>query len=280
MVNELSTDTKGRELVLDQWADVLPFPEASDYADEIPGLVFRYRNGEVTEAADYAWIRPHPGAEGCICRWTHGPDHGQPTVVYKTYSVFRRWRFSPVFWVGSDISVHGIDHYTADPQRMFISLRFYSPSPGVSQVDYRGERHVAGRDPSWMPSLVPHQYSNPFPNASRSQGLHGELPVILGLMALSQGPGFYPPTQWQRRHWRGDPQINQGRLVCILPWERAGNIMPHENRFLHQLAEFSPGPNELPRGVVVQVCYDPENGEGATQEDISKFEWNSIAVKG
>lgn len=189
----------------------MPFQDASDY-DEIPGEVFHYRNGEVTKAHDCFWLREHVGGEGCIWRWTPGAEEAKPTEVYKTYSVFRRWRHSPIVWVGSDISARGIDPNGADPLRIFTGLRFDTLPPGVSRINYLGrERYVAGRDPSWMSSLVPQQYSNPFANAPDSQGLQGELPVILGLMALSAGPVFEPHIQWHRRHWRGDPQINQGR---------------------------------------------------------------------
>lgn len=207
-------DAGDRVPVLDLWGDALPFQDTRDYGQEIPGNVFHYRNGEVTSAPDYVWLRDCPGQDGCIWRWPPGESHqSYPIEVYKTYSIFRRWRHSPIFWVGSDISVHGIDPDLADPSRCFISLRFSSRSAGVSQVDYRGgERYVAGREPSWIASLVPPQYSNPFPDAPRSQGLQGELPVILGLMALSVDQTFQPPSQWVRKHWRPGAQTNQGRF--------------------------------------------------------------------
>lgn len=228
MVNELRTHDTGDGLERDLWNDVIPFSSPNDYAEEAPGRVFRYRNGEVTDVGqDYLWIRPGLGQEGCIWRWDARDQSSQPMDVYKTYSVFRCWRFNPIIWTGSDVSVPSTELPGA-PGAQFFSLHFRSPpggvseiwpsagpneavqSPSVSEIWPPAFRYVAGRDPSWMPSLVPQQYSNPFADAPRSQGLRGELPVILGMMALAQSQSlFCPPTQWRKRQWHRAPRTGE-----------------------------------------------------------------------
>ncbi|KAK1762186.1 hypothetical protein QBC33DRAFT_289854 [Phialemonium atrogriseum] len=272
VVNELRTHDTGDGLERDLWNDVIPFSSPNDYAEEAPGRVFRYRNGEVTDVGqDYLWIRPGRGQEGCIWKWDALDQSSQPMDVYKTYSVFRCWRFNPIIWTGSDVSVPSTERPGA-PGAQFFSLHFRSPpggvseiwpsagpneavqSPSVSEIWPPAFRYVAGRDPSWMPSLVPQQYSNPFADAPRSQGLRGELPVILGMMALAQSQSlFYPPTQWRKRQWHRAPQTGEEDL--------------------------NPGPDEAPRGVLVQICLDPQGGEGSTAADLHKFEWYTNVVK-
>lgn len=42
--------------------------------------------------------------------------------------------------------------------------------------------YAAGRDASWVGKLVPDSYTNPIPQAPKSDGLAGSLALILGLM--------------------------------------------------------------------------------------------------
>lgn len=77
-------------------------------------------------------------------------------------------------------------------------LFFHPPSqPGVSQAVHPDSpmepgpapcKYVAGASPSWIPSLVPRTYRNPY-NPAASAGLAGELPIVLGLMAFSEPAG-------------------------------------------------------------------------------------------
>ncbi|KAL1862603.1 hypothetical protein VTK73DRAFT_6730 [Phialemonium thermophilum] len=257
----------------DQWANPLPYSLPSYYGPETVGPVYRYRDGDVTLAHDYSWIRPRPHAPGCICRVD---DRGGvvPAVAYKTYSVFRCWRFLPFVWVPSDITV--VEETSAmttgdgssssagynnnnDDDIGFRPLRFSDgyqrygdalcSEPSISKIGFPGCLHVMGRGPSWMPSLVPASFSNPEASAPSSRGLTGELPVILGLMALSQWDRFDPVAQWRRGHWLGAPRYD---------------------------LENVPGPDEIPRGVLVQVCWDRDVGSA---ESIYDFEEWSVVVR-
>jgi hypothetical protein len=59
VVNELQIDFEplpGEEhLLTDQWLNPMPPQHAAAYVDEIRGTVFRYKNGAVSPARNYAW---------------------------------------------------------------------------------------------------------------------------------------------------------------------------------------------------------------------------------
>lgn len=59
VVNELQVDFEplpedGRPLT-DQWLNPMPPQHAAAYGDEIGGIVFRYKNGTVSQTHDYIW---------------------------------------------------------------------------------------------------------------------------------------------------------------------------------------------------------------------------------
>jgi hypothetical protein len=108
-------------------------------------------------------------------------------------------------------------------------LRFYhpergNPARGVSQATVGGGGHayVAGRNPGWIPNLVPSTFKHPREHHAddpaagerpppRSRGLGGELPVVLGLMTFAAGGGGVSDHQsavsraflGHNAYWRG-----------------------------------------------------------------------------
>ncbi|KAJ2989666.1 hypothetical protein NUW58_g3352 [Xylaria curta] len=112
---------------------------------------------------------------------------------------------------------------------------------------------VEGRDPSWIPSLVPDIYRNKASSARASRGLGGELGVIIGQMALTESHGYtdqvFENGWWNNRNW-----------------------MPQRDR--------SPMRDPLDiRGVVVSIFLDTyENPDGSTRDAIRAFE-NGVVVR-
>ena len=248
-----------RSMPRDLYGNAIPFSERYDYTD-VESEVFRYRNGRVTEDGNYFWHRENRGCEGRIYRAVDA-EQSQPLETYKTCSVFRCWRFNPILWTASDVSVYGID----ETSNFINGLRFDHSClmPGVSKIDEFGQCYVVGRDPSWLPSLVPPQYRNPDPNAPQSGGLAGELPVIIGMMALSQGRGRFAPVASWRTRWHGAEPRDRGTFNVQKKSRgrrlRASDVLAEALTNKISL-DTHPGPNSPPLGVVVQVCYDPSIG--------------------
>lgn len=96
-----------------------------------------------------------------------------------------------------------------DTYSAWNQLHFVSNQAGVSWVNsYRcGAPYVAGKEPSWMPSLVPSVYRNTLDEAPRSEYLSGELPILIALMGFHGRPGrasdVFASQKWHLGQWRG-----------------------------------------------------------------------------
>ena len=185
----------------------------------------RYSDGEVSEAWGYHWYREDQFPAGQLLRLDQqgnfivNPETGYciNAPEYRTFSVAACNPLLPILVTDTDPLIQETGSWDL--------LRLFHPrdSPGISQVvtlespmrDGGGPvRYVAGKSPSWMPGLLPKTYRSPNSNAPESQGLGGELPIILGLMALSsrKDPNsndltnqlFLERNLWQQNAWHGD----------------------------------------------------------------------------
>lgn len=155
----------------------------------------RYRNGDVTEASDFYWyrdlnapsegrLRRLDGQGGCVLDHT-GQIYG--AREYKTFGVAACNPLLPILVMEHDPLIYPghwdllrIFHSTNNPGRSLVATADSQMGNGGGPVLY-----VAGSSPSWMPGLIPRAYRIPRSGVSRSDGLGGELPIILGLMALN-----------------------------------------------------------------------------------------------
>lgn len=217
----------------DHWGNMLPPCDKRAYSRETASRVMRYKDGRVTLADGYYWCRPKGWhTDGYI----FGPSEAaiqQPTR-YKVQTVFSCNPFIPIVTIKADMTTCNIDKYKGPNWEL---LRFEHRSntyPGVSFATGReGPRqYVAGSSPSWIPSLVPTSYLSPF-DEQDSQGLGGDLPLVLALMSF-----WYPwgmdhhermervfhgrQALWRDRSWRvADPEY--GPSGCKSP-------VPHRTR--------------------------------------------------
>lgn len=180
---------------------MLPPCDRDAYSREEASSVMRYRDGRVTLAEGYFWSRPNG--------WhTHGYIYGPSQSAaqpYKVRTVFSCNPFVPIVTVIDDMTTRNVRQYDGPDWEL---LRFdHDPStyPGVSfaTCGQDGPRqYVAGSNPSWIPSLVPASYMSPF-QAHQSQGLGGDLPLILALMS------FWHP--WNTDHHERMEEVFWGR---------------------------------------------------------------------
>lgn len=93
--------------------------------------------------------------------------------------------------------------------QVYQSLAFQTSldNNAVSVAGRQGSLYVPARNADWVGKLVPDSYRCPYGSGLSSEGLTGPLPLILGLMALSQPSGqeqhAFTQDLWRDRAWRG-----------------------------------------------------------------------------
>ncbi|KAH6969388.1 hypothetical protein DER45DRAFT_49468 [Fusarium avenaceum] len=241
----------------------------SQYDGEVPSKVMRYYNGEVTEAADFYWYRDAENS-GRLAKLDSQRNcmmdqFGQYryAVEYKSFGVAACNPLLPIMVVAQD-------PLTSETAYWELLRIFHPPTiPGLSQAvtinSNMGEGggpvpYIAGRSPSWMPSLLPSTYRSPNRNPPRSLGLGGELPIVLGLMAL------YAPQD------TNNTSIDNVFLGHNRVW-RHGVWNSNEPPRGHP-----PTASEDPKGFVVKVFLDPDNLY-STPENLRSLEWEAAIVR-
>lgn len=228
MVNELAFDTFPH----DDYHHGLPPQHPSDYTDEIQSRVMRYANGRVEEAPGYQWMRPEKGAEGVLW-WdravdeygerTRDPQTGQywHPEKYKSFGVFACNPLLPIM-------VADVDPLEMPTHSKWQLLQLFHPRDleGLTQVATEDSdmgrregqvgpglvRYAAGHRASWIPGLLPSVYRRPWSDI-RSTGLGGELPIVLGLMAFSDGGPADETFLGRRGHhgrWQSHRWMHEG----------------------------------------------------------------------
>jgi hypothetical protein len=218
----------------DDWANVLPPANPAFYDPESPidvSRVMRFRNGEVTAAGPaYRWARQGQFGEGYIAMAAGGTEYA--LTRYKSASVFSCNPSLPIITLDGDARTqpepefHALQflHPPADNiSQAAFSPHYYARTGEVPVSDMAGAKYVAGRNASWIPSLVPDTCRNLYP-ARQSQGLGGELPIVIGLMAFHAdgrsvndvflGRGESSSGWWRHYRWRGPQSSPPG---CMLP---------------------------------------------------------------
>lgn len=210
MVNELIFYDKDElnDFNRDEWYNTLPPRDCYGYTNEHASRVMRYLDGEVTEAQGYQWFRPGLCQTG-YC-YSLAQEEPEPAKCYRDFGVFSCGPHLPI------VVMPGDPMTITDGKNAMHALRFFHPPitsglRGVSQATWpEGHmppggfpvKYVAGRDPSWIPSLVPKIFRNPDTGVS-SRGLGGELPIVLGLMAFSEAGGMVDEVFLGRNGHRG-----------------------------------------------------------------------------
>ncbi|KAK4239512.1 hypothetical protein C8A03DRAFT_42835 [Achaetomium macrosporum] len=247
VVNEFQVDyepihPRDRPLT-DSWLNIMPPEEAAAYRSEVIGTVFRYQNGIISPAHGYVWYRPQMGAKGCIVRINQASVIDGYPIVYSETTVFSCSPLLPMIVTRDDASLGGtFMRRVCECDRRFDGYSAWSllhftggdSQEGISSINSyaSGAPCVVGKDPSWIPSLVPSVYRNTKPSAPPSQGLAGELGIILALMGFHgkkhQASDVFLNRTWHLNRWNGPG--------------RASNYLPKEG--------------DSPRGLFVQVCLD------------------------
>lgn len=84
----------------------------------------------------------------------------------------------------------------------WLAMKFEHDN-GVSRISLgdEGRRYAAGWTPSWIPSIVAHNYTNPDAHLRLiSRGLGGDMATVIGLLALTQEIGHCDEAFYLPRH--------------------------------------------------------------------------------
>ncbi|KAK4075335.1 uncharacterized protein Triagg1_4456 [Trichoderma aggressivum f. europaeum] len=271
VINELKVDRDETYHSNDGWHNRIPLSNPKGYGGETHGTVMRYQSGRVTVAPGYAWYRGDANEAGWwpagnVLMYSSGEGEGLRYVAaYKQLAVFSCGPFLPIVVVNGDPLSAGSLSRTP--------LLFHHPplQPGISHAVHPESnmepgpgpcKFVAGANPSWMPSLVPAAYSNPY-NPRPSVGLSGELPIILGLMAFSEST--YEEGAVDRTFLGDDAHRGKWRDGH---WYRA-----------EAPRGYAPSASEMPLGFLITVLYDPENPEYSNEGSLREMEWKEVLVR-
>ncbi|CAM1507846.1 Fc.00g046940.m01.CDS01 [Cosmosporella sp. VM-42] len=280
LVNELYFN----ESIRDQYHNRLPPIDPRQYTYEIKSKVMRYKNGNVEEAFDYTWVAREGRRERELWWDRAVEEDGSRSIDPSTGDYWHPEEYSKaaIFACNPHLPfvVARADPMITPTSSQWEFLHLYHPRghlEGITQVAIEDSdlgrslglepgpglcRHTAGARPSWIPGLLPSTYRRQR-DSPPSRGLGGDLPIILGLMAFSEGPD---PTNTNSH--------TNAIFLTARRWRR--------NRWMHENPPRG-YPDQIrdpePRGFLVLVFFDPENPQGSTRENLLSFEWNEAIVR-
>ncbi|CAP60935.1 uncharacterized protein PODANS_0_1180, partial [Podospora anserina S mat+] len=244
VVNELNNNyeaqTYGSEPLRDQWLNFMP-PERADenrkaasslrlmgIGGVLPKRETKQKRSLLTQPRyQNNRYRPGRGHEGHIVRVdTAGNITGHP-IICRQATIFSCSNHLPVIVGPGDASLGNsrVVRHVLDSDNMFYwSLLHISRWDDGSNISYvnsegRGVPSVVGRNPSWIPSLVPQVYWNPNANLV-SGGLSGDLSVLIGLMAFHSRVGrasdVFISQKWHHNRWIGSQHApTHGKFIAL-----------------------------------------------------------------
>ena len=158
---------------------------ARGFLAQIPGYVFRWKDGVVTPAPGYTWSAQDVGyAQGRIyATSTTGivwPDY------YKAATVFYCNHFTKFYTARGDASTRDISAPQTAPEDTWQPLLFLHDHNNVSYVQHTGEEEfLAVRHASWIEQLFSNTYRRHSKGGPANGGLAGLLPIVIALIAFS-----------------------------------------------------------------------------------------------
>jgi len=173
--------------------------------------------------------RPAAGIEGRRVRVDQAGDINGFPATYRAQTVFACSPLLPMIVTDGDASLgHTFlrrlcpcdTRYDESRHSTWSHLHFGGSDrrEGISYVYScaSGDPWVAGKDSSWIPSLVPAAYRNTDPSAVPSRGLSGELPIILALMGFHGRAGrasdVFSNRNWHMNRWVGSSRASSYRV--------------------------------------------------------------------
>lgn len=187
-----------------------PPREVRGFFQQNPGWVYRWADGVVSVATDYAWSSRDiiPGVAGGTI---YNTSTGVFPEYYRAATVFYCNRFDLFFTARGDASVKNMDQ--ADIEDDWHPLTF-SHDHHITRLEHVGDQpHLDVRAASWIDQLLPNNYRrSSSSHDAHHKGLGGNLPIGVSLVAFSCGDrdAFHrvlmEDTAWYGRTWRAHPR--------------------------------------------------------------------------
>ena len=160
---------------------------AQGFLPQIPGHVYRWKDGVVTFAPGYVWFAQQVGnppyAQGTI--YANSIDGGIWPSYYRAATVFFCNHFAKFYTTRGDASTRDISAPETGPEDMWQPLLFLHEN-NVSFVQHTGEEEfLAVRHASWIEQLFSNTYRRHSRGGPVEGGLAGLLPIVIALIAFS-----------------------------------------------------------------------------------------------
>lgn len=163
---------------------------------QVPGHMFRWKDGVITWAEGYQWYNGGGWGPGSI-----------PLTPYRTTSMFWCNEWTQFLTANGDVTTRDIAT-ALFPDNRWYPLSF-DHNDALSRVDSAFEhQHLAGTGDNWIGPLGLRSYSNNNRHAPQSTGLAGNLSTVIGLIAFSCRADelvavLLNDRAWRRNEWRG-----------------------------------------------------------------------------
>ncbi|RFU31516.1 hypothetical protein B7463_g4822, partial [Scytalidium lignicola] len=233
---------------LDDYGRWRPPQVVQGFHPQIPGHVYRWRNGDISLANSYQWVTYSAGdppyANGGIFR-----AQGQQPEYYRAVTMFYCNQFDHFFATPGDATVRDRESSTENDWHPIV---FDNTQQNISYVDLGGgDDHLSVRRANWIDEVVPKAYRCVEDNAPEGGGLAGRLPLLVALVAFScRGANALRQVLIEDRAWR------QYR------WHRHRRPTGRQHK----------------RGMVVTVFLDPDN-EASTRQTLYELEYGEPLIQ-
>lgn len=173
------------------------------------GDVYRWDNGSITRLNSHGYV----WRDGAIEADANN-DAAGGIVVNRDGYYLQRYRAATVFYANpfmkfrtspGDASARSLYEYG----EIWHHLRFHHTEENISIVDHAGaEDYLAGSNARcpWRKQLIPQAYECQIESAGESQGLAGNLPILIALVAFSCSAAelhnvLTRDESWRNRNW-------------------------------------------------------------------------------
>lgn len=174
----------------------VPPLQSAGFAPQVPGQMYRWTNGAVTQASSYRWYQGYGRGPG-----------DSPLTQYHCATVFYCNTFANYYIANFDTTARDISTGGFGENRWY-PLRFRNDGV-LSRIDtWSNEPYLAGPGGSWVSALGLDPYKCTNSDMPRCAGLSGDLAVLIALVAFSckrerLGNILAPDGAWREYRWIG-----------------------------------------------------------------------------
>lgn len=211
-----------------------PLDPAQNSFTQVPGHVYRWRDGTISAATPYNWVEKQMGdppyANGTIYS---NPEPG--VVVWPTYYRAATVRYTnhldKFITTRGDVTTRDTTRSDLRPDDYWQPLSFRYEN-NISYVDHSGDQqYLAVRQARWVEQLLPNTYASPTKDDNVNGGLAGLLPILIALVAFScRNRSELYQVLFNHRAWRGDQWVPHKKATGRKCYDSLREEIPSTNK--------------------------------------------------